>query len=313
MKKSVFLFPGQGSQKVGMISTFLEDFPSQTKKLFETANQICNRDLLELALEGPEEELSLTYYTQPVILTTSFLIFSILEKHAFEPEVVAGHSLGEYSALTCAKSIGFEEAVFLVHQRGKLMQEAVETNTGIMVAIIGLDLEEVEEMVSELLQQGRVEIANINGPDQVVISLEKTLENDLLSRARERGAKRAVTLNVSAPFHSSFMEPAKNKFAAFLENIDFKRPKYTYISNVTAKPVEEPQVIKELLIEQMTSTVRWKEIIDYLYHHAYRTFIEVGPGKVLGNLLKKQYPDVRVAFTHTSKNLKELLERGELS
>lgn len=312
MKKRVFLFPGQGSQKVGMIKTFLEDFPTQTKKFFEIANQICNQDLLELALKGPEEELNLTYYTQPVILTTSFLTFSILEEHALEPEVVAGHSLGEYSALACAKSISFEEAVFLVHKRGRLMQEAMEAKAGIMIAIIGLELKEVEEMVDELSQQGPVEIANINSSDQIVVSSERALENNILSKAKERGAKKAVTLSVSAPFHSSFMKPAKNKFATFLENINLKKPKYAYISNVTAKPVEEPQIIKELLIEQMTSTVRWKEIIDYLYHSNYRTFIEVGPGKVLGNLLKRQYPDVEVAFTNTSKNLKEVLERGEL-
>ncbi len=306
-----FLFPGQGSQKVGMLTEWRTVYPQETDDLFAKVNRICSADLLRLALEGPEEELSMTANAQPIILATSFLIFELLRRHVSDEmvSVVAGHSLGEYSALCVAQSMSFEEAIFLVRKRGELMQEAMPKGTGAMVALIGLPMEGVETLVALLNQsgQGRVEIANLNSSDQVVLSLPKVLVSQTMERAKELGCKKAVELKVSAPFHSSYMEEAARRFLEVLNAISLRRPRYRYISNVTASYVEDPEEIKVLLARQMTSPVRWKEIMEVLYRGGYRRVVEVGPGMVLSKLFEREYPEGKVFSLHAPKNMQLFL------
>ncbi|MDK2896200.1 MAG: [acyl-carrier-protein] S-malonyltransferase [Candidatus Atribacteria bacterium] len=304
-----FLYPGQGAQRVAMVREFWEAFPQETEEHFRVANDICQVDLLNLCLNGPQEELNLTYNAQPAILTTSFLIFDLLLKEGVpEPEVVAGHSLGEYSALVCAGCFSFPEAVYLVRKRGEIMQAAVPPDEGAMVAIIGLSLSQVEELVEEVSPQGKVEIANLNSSDQIVLSLERKILDLVLEKTKQKGSKKAIPLEVSAPFHSSFMKPAQEQFRIVLQGVNFQKPRYRYLSNVTGDWVDYPQDIRELLVEQMTSSVQWKKIMDRLYQADYRSFVEVGPGSVLGKLFKREYREVTVYRTDSIASF-EIIKR----
>ncbi len=250
----VFLFPGQGSQRVGMLEEWKSILPREIDALFARANQVCGLDLLKLVLEGPEDQLNLTFNAQPAILAVSMLIFRFLQNtgHHITVAAVAGHSLGEYSALCAAESIDLEEALFLVRKRGEIMQEAVPEGTGTMLAVMGLPMEKVEEVVAFFHgEEEKVEIANINSSEQVVLSLHKGLVERVAEKAKALGAKKTVELRVSAPFHSSFMREAAEKFGSFLKEVRFRRPRYPYVSNVTASYVEDPEEIKHLLVQQM--------------------------------------------------------------
>lgn len=309
----VFLFPGQGSQKVGMLEEWKSLLGPEIEILFERVNQICGCDLLKLILGGPEEELSLTFNAQPAILAVSMLLFRFLQRRGACVSVaaVAGHSLGEYSALCAAESIDLEEAIFLVRKRGELMQEAMPEGTGTMVAVMGLPMVQVEEIVAFFRREGEnVEIANINSSEQFVLSLRKSIVGRVLEKVKECGGKRAVELRVSAPFHSSYMQEAAEKFGAFLEKARFKKPRYPYISNVTASHVENPEEIKRLLIQQMTAPVRWKEIMDFLYNSGTRNVVEVGPGVVLSKLFEREYPAVRAFNTGSLKAVQSFLREA---
>lgn len=307
--KIAFLFPGQGSQKAGMLREWMEEDPQGLREMFEEASRICGEDLLRLALEGPEEVLNLTRNSQPAILTLSAFI---TRKIPFSPDVVAGHSLGEYSALLCAGSLTFDEAVYLVRKRGEIMQEASPLGEGTMVAVLGLPLPAVESLVASLQGEGRVEIANINSSDQVVLSLERSLLPRVLEEAKKRGGKKAVELRVSAPFHSSFMEKAQESFARVLDSIPIRKPRYPYVSNVTASFVSDPGEIRSLLVRQLTATVRWKEIMDLLVREGTEKALEVGPGTVLTKLFEREYPEVSVFPTSSPEHLRRALcEVGE--
>ncbi|MCX7731356.1 MAG: ACP S-malonyltransferase, partial [Candidatus Caldatribacterium sp.] len=284
--KVAFLFPGQGSQKVGMLREWMEEDPQGVREVFERASSICGEDLLRLALEGPEEELNLTKNSQPIILTMSAFI---AKKIPFSPDVVAGHSLGEYSALLYAGSFTFDEAVYLVRKRGEIMQEASPLGEGTMVAVVGLPLPLVESMVLSLRREGRVEIANVNSSDQVVLSLERVLLPRVLEEVKHLGGKKALELRVSAPFHSSFMEKARESFAQVLDGITIRKPRYLYVSNVTASFVSDPEEIRSLLLQQLTATVRWKDIMDLLVQEGVKKVLEVGPGMVLTKLFEREY------------------------
>ncbi|MEN3202504.1 MAG: ACP S-malonyltransferase [Atribacterota bacterium] len=304
-----FLFPGQGSQKVGMLKEWMEEDPQSVQEMFEEASRICGEDLLHLVLEGPEQELNLTRNSQPVILTMSALV---AKKIPFPPDFVAGHSLGEYSALLYAGCFTFDEAVYLVRKRGEIMQEASPLGEGTMVAVIGLSLPFVESMVSSLQSEGRVEIANINSSDQVVLSLERALLPRVLEEAKKLGSKKVLELRVSAPFHSSFMEKARESFARVLDDITIRKPRYPYVSNVTASFVSDPEEIRSLLLEQLTTTVRWKDIMDLLVREGVKKVLEVGPGTVLTKLFEREYPEVRAFPTFSPEHLKTALcEVGE--
>ncbi|MBU0581121.1 MAG: ACP S-malonyltransferase [Candidatus Margulisbacteria bacterium] len=284
MSKTAFIFPGQGSQAVGMGKDLIEQSP-KAKEIFEQANQALGFDLTKLCLEGPEEELKQTANTQPAILTTSIAQWKILEAENKSPEIVAGHSLGEYSALVAAGVIDFVDAVKLVRLRGKLMEEAVPDGKGTMAAILGLTHKQIADVLSKL--NGVAEIANINCPGQIVISGGTPAIKEACAQLAEAGAKRAVMLSVSGPFHSSLMQPAGAKLKAEIDKINFNVPKFKFIANVTADYASDPKQIKELLVKQVSSSVLWQQTVERMLNEGINEFVEVGPGNVLMGLLKK--------------------------
>ncbi|NLJ48970.1 MAG: ACP S-malonyltransferase [Candidatus Atribacteria bacterium] len=311
MDQWVFLFPGQGSQRVGMVQDFLDHYPQQTRDFFGIAQKKTGVDLLKLSLKGPEEELNMTYNTQPALLTLSVLIYQIISSAiSFLPVAVAGHSLGEYSALVAAGSIDFSDAVFLVRKRGEIMQNAVPTGNGTMAAVIGLPDHQLKPLLQELSLSGKVEVANYNSSDQVVLSLEKRLIPVLKEKAQSQGAKKIIELRVSAPFHSSFMREAAQEFQSILSQISFYRPRFSFVSNVTGDYANEPVEIQELLNQQMVSPVQWKKIMDRLYQEGYRKFVEIGPGNVLSKLFKREYDQVETYSVQTVSVLKEWMKEA---
>lgn len=311
MDQWVFLFPGQGSQRVGMVQDFFNHYPQQTRYFFDIAQKKTGVDLLKLSLEGPEEELNMTYNTQPALLTTSVLIYHIMSsKISFSPVVVAGHSLGEYSALVAAGSIDFSEAVFLVRKRGEIMQNAVPAGNGTMVAVIGLREHQFNPLLQELSVSGKIEIANYNSSDQVVLSLEKNLVPLLMEKAKSQGAKKVIELRVSAPFHSSFMREAAREFQAILSQISLSQPQVRFVSNVSADYANDQEEIRELLNQQMVLPVQWKKIMDRLYQEGYRKFVEIGPGNVLSKLFKREYDQVETRSVQSVSALTEWIKEA---
>jgi [acyl-carrier-protein] S-malonyltransferase len=284
MSKIAYVFPGQGSQSVGMGKELCEN-SDLAKEVFASANEALGFDLTTICFEGPEENLKQTSNTQPAILTTSIAAWKILEAEGKLPDAVAGHSLGEYSALVAAGVIEFTDAVKLVNLRGKLMEGAVPDGQGTMAAILGMTKEDISAVLANV--EGVVEIANINCPGQIVISGETVAVKKACPALSEAGAKRAILLPVSGPFHSSLMKPAADQFKAALESITFNAPKYKFIANVTADEVSDPAQIKELLIEQIYSSVLWQPSVEKMIAAGIEEFEEVGPGKVLTGLIKK--------------------------
>jgi [acyl-carrier-protein] S-malonyltransferase len=286
MSKIAFLFPGQGSQFVGMGKQLAEQVPL-AKEIFEKADQRLEFELSKIIFEGPEEVLKKTEYTQPALLTMSTAVLEVFKQYGISPDYTAGHSLGEYSALVAANSLSFEDAVFAVRNRGLLMEEAVPAGIGTMAAVIGFEQERLEAITSEVSNGGEsVQIANLNCPGQIVISGTAGGVEAAGRLAKEEGAK-VIPLQVSGPFHSSLMKPAAEKFAAVLSKISIHDTETPVIANVTAKPVTAGEEIKEKLIEQLYSPVRWEETVRELMNSGVDTFIEIGPGKVLSGLVKK--------------------------
>jgi len=282
--KIAFIFPGQGSQYIGMGKELVENFPLAAE-IMEKANEILELDLAGLCFNGPAEELNLTENTQPAIYTISYMVTRLLNEEGIYPLLAAGHSLGEYSALAAAGVFSFEEGLRLVRQRGILMNRAVPDNQGSMAAIIGLEDKIVQEICQEV--NGICEIANYNSPGQIVISGEREAVEAACQLAEDKGARRTVGLKVSGPFHSSLMKRAAEDFANIIGEIEFKKPAFPVVSNVTADFVEEPEEIKGLLIKQISSSVRWVESIKLIQAQGVNTFIEAGPGKVLRGLLRR--------------------------
>ena len=275
IKKIAFIFPGQGSQYVGMGKDFFAAYPI-AKELFSQANAILGYDMAKLCFEGPEEELRLTINTQPAIFLNSLVAHRILEQEGIRPQMVAGHSLGEYSALAAANTIGFAEALTLVRKRGQLMQEAVPAGKGAMAAIMGLDTQAVEKACAKVSNKNNVvQIANYNCPGQVVISGEKEAVEEAMAYTKELGAKRNLPLPVSAPFHCPLME------------IPFKDPSFPIVANLKGEAVSTGIAAKEALKRQITSPVRWEESMRYLLSQGIEAVVEVGPGQVLLGLLKR--------------------------
>lgn len=279
-----FIFPGQGSQYIGMGKELVENFPLAAE-IMEKANEILELDLAGLCFNGPAEELNLTENTQPAIYTISYMVTRLLNEEGIYPLLAAGHSLGEYSALAAAGVFSFEEGLRLVRQRGILMNRAVPDNQGSMAAIIGLEDKIVQEICQEV--NGICEIANYNSPGQIVISGEREAVEAACQLAEDKGARRTVGLKVSGPFHSSLMKRAAEDFANIIGEIEFKKPAFPVVSNVTADFVEEPEEIKGLLIKQISNSVRWVESIKLIQAQGVNTFIEAGPGKVLRGLLRR--------------------------
>ena len=291
------LFPGQGSQYVGMGSDFYKKFDS-TKFLFEIVDKTLGFSLSNIIFNGPEAELKLTQNTQPAIMTVGVCIFNVLNQefglNLNNAKFFAGHSLGEYTALVCGGSLSIERAAYLLHERGKSMQDAVHPGQGSMLAILGMSVDEVEKEINLLPKGETCEIANDNSNSQVVVSGKKTAI-EILSENLKKKRKKGILLPVSAPFHCSLMKKAAENMKDKIESTNFLKSKPNIISNVTAKEEMDVNRIKPLLIDQITSRVRWRESVDYMIKQGVKDFLEIGPGKVLSGLVKKINKDVKVS------------------
>ncbi len=276
-----YIFPGQGSQIVGMGKDSFE----KNAQPFELANETLGFNLTKMMFEGPDEALKKTSNSQPALLCDSYAKYLEAIETQGQPEFVAGHSLGEYSALVAAEIISFEDGLRLVRKRGELMEAALPEGFGAMLAVLGLDDDAIKQTIEEIGEG--IYVANFNSPGQVVLSGKKEVIEQATGIFSKKGAKRAIVLNVSGPFHSPYMEAAAQKFAEELKTVTFHPPKIKYISNVTADFVADPEEIKTLLIKQIYSPVRWVEVVNKLCQNGAEEFIELGPGKVLTGLVKK--------------------------
>ena len=291
---NALLFPGQGSQVVGMGSEFYSNF-DLVKKIFKEADEKLKFSISKLILEGPGEKLQLTENTQPAILTVSYSIFRVL-KEEFNLDLnsfkyFAGHSLGEYSALVCSNSLAFDDALYLLNERGKAMQEAVPVGKGSMIAVLGMKSSEIKNFLNiSKVNKGICEIANDNAEGQIIISGDKESVETFQSLLKEKKIK-TIPLKVSAPFHCSLMKPAAKKMEEKIYNTNFNSPSIKIINNVTANSEKDPDEIKKLLIEQIYSTVRWRESLINISTEGVKNFIEIGPGKALTGMVKRTLRD----------------------
>ena len=301
------LFPGQGSQYVGMGSDFYEKFDS-VKRIFKTVDDALGFSLSKIVLNGPESDLKLTQNTQPAIMMIGVSIFEVLNKefdfNLNDTKFFAGHSLGEYTALVCAGSLSIERAAYLLNARGKFMQDAVPEGKGAMLAILGMSLEEVEKEIKLLSKKGICEIANDNSNSQVVVSGEKIVI-DVLNANLKKNRKKGILLPVSAPFHCSLMKIAAEKMKEKIEKTNFLKFQPNIISNVTAQEVSDVNKIKPLLIDQITSRVRWRDSVNYMIQQGALDFLEIGPGKVLSGLVKKINTDVKISNINSVEDIKK--------
>lgn len=283
-----FLFPGQGSQSVGM-GKALADSHAGVRDLFATADRVLGFSLTRLCFEGPERELTLTAHAQPAILTASVAVARVLQERGVKPAAVAGHSLGEYSALVASSSLSFEDAVLAVHKRGRYMQEAVPVGEGTMAAVLGLDLEAVARICEEASEEasGLVAVANDNAPGQVVVAGHVAAVDRAVALAKTKGARRAMRLPVSAPFHCDLMLPARESLAKDLEAVTFRDLDVPLVTNVDAREIRSGEEARASLIRQVTSRVRWTDSIQRLAAMGIRRAVETGPGQVLAGLVKR--------------------------
>lgn len=289
MDRIAFIFPGQGSQSVGMGRDLFEHSP-RAREVFERASEAIKVDLAALSFEGPEDELRKTVNTQPALLATCAAALEVLLERGVEPAAVAGHSLGEWTALVAAKSVSLEDAVRAVRERGRLMYEAGLATPGTMAAVVGLTEEEIGPVVSEASAKGVVQIANLNAPTQIVVSGEVAAVRLAMELAAARPGVRATELKVSGAFHSSLLEEARRGMEAVVARTAVGRPRALFAANVTGAPVEDPDEIKRGLVTQITSPVRWVDSMRSLAAERISLFVEVGPGNVLRGLLRKIEP-----------------------
>ncbi len=308
MNSIAFLFPGQGSQTVGM-GKDLAAHHRVARQTFEEADEALGYKLSQLCFEGPEEQLRLTEITQPAILTASVAAWRVLQEKGLTPAFVAGHSLGEYSAHVAAGTLSFADAVRTVRNRGKYMQEAVPVGVGAMAAILGMELEEVSGVCADAAHGEVCEAANINSGEQIVISGNTAAVERATQLASERGAKRAILLPVSAPFHCSLMKPAQDRLAADLAGLAFQKPRIPVACNVDAALVADADRSRDALVRQVTGSVKWDQSIRLLIAKGVERFMEVGPGKVLCGLMRQIGRSKACASVGNEASLQKALEQ----
>lgn len=305
--KIAFIYPGQGSQTVGMGESFLADDTS--RNFFESADQALDLKLSKLMLEGPQEELTLTYHAQPALLTVSSMITERLIRAGIRPDYTAGHSLGEYSALVTSNVMEFPTAVNIVHKRGLFMNTAFPAGEGTMAAILGMESEELEKVTNEVTDTtGVVQLANLNCPGQIVISGTKAGVEQACLVAKERGAKRAIPLDVSGPFHSELMRSASQDLAKELSSAFLLDAKVPVVSNVTAKAETNATQIQDLLVRQLYSPVLWEQSVREMIDLGVTVFVEIGPGKVLSGLVKKIDRSVKTLPVYDLESFEKAVE-----
>ena len=309
MKKFAMVFPGQGSQTVGMLAELAGDYPI-VQETFKQASEVLGYDLWQLVQEGPVEELNKTWQTQPALLTASVAVYRVWQQKypELKPEVMAGHSLGEYSALVCAGVLDFQDAVKLVELRGKLMQQAVPEGTGAMYAIIGLDNDAIINACKQAEQGEVVSAVNFNSPGQVVIAGAKAAVERAAALCKEAGAKRALPLAVSVPSHCALMKPAADQLSVSLESITLKEAGVSVLNNVDVKNEIEADAIRNALVRQLYSPVRWTETVEKMAQNGVEVLVEVGPGKVLNGLTKRIVDSLQAVSVNDVKSLDSVEE-----
>ena len=308
MSKTAFLFPGQGSQSVGMGKDLADNF-SVAREVFEEADQALGFSISKLCFEGPEDELRKTVNTQPAILTVSVAALRVLQQARISFDITAGHSLGEYSALVGAGVLDFADAVRLVNKRGQFMQEAVPLGEGAMAAVMGMEREKVVEICAEVEKEaGAVQAVNFNCPGQIVIAGKTVAVEKAAAALKAAGAKRAIMLPVSAPFHSTLLQPAAEKLALELEKVSFHEPKLPVVANVTGKISTNSNEIKQLLVTQAANPVLWEDCVATVAAYGATVSVEVGPGKVLTGFTKKIAPEIATFNVEDMESLQKTLD-----
>lgn len=309
MTQFAFVFPGQGSQTLGMLADLATQYPI-VEATFSEASSVLGYDLWQLVQQGPAEELNKTWQTQPALLAASVAIFRVWQQQGGKtPTIMAGHSLGEYSALVCAGVLDFQAAIRLVELRGKLMQEAVPEGTGAMSAIIGLDNAAIAKACEESAQGQVVSPVNFNSPGQVVIAGNKEAVERAGAACKAAGAKRALPLPVSVPSHCALMKPAADKLAVALQEITFNAPQVPVVNNVDVSTETDPEAIRSALVRQLYSPVRWTESVEFMAAQGVTLLLEVGPGKVLTGLTKRIVDTLTAAAVNDAASLTAALEQ----